>query len=213
MRIWQAPFVKQQAPAGCTQGLGLQAVPLPWKVTPTPVHCEAPLIRQVPLGEQHAPGGGHGLVVQVPPMLQTPSVHLDASVIVQLPSGRQQTPGGGEAGHGFGSQAVNSPCQVVSDPAHRYSGATVQFPVRSQQAPDGGWGQRLGSQLIQPMFQTDKPVHPASRVIVQVPFTVQQPPVGDGSGHGLGWHALHCGCQMSPTPAQSASKTTAQFWG
>jgi hypothetical protein len=30
VRAWQVPFAKQQAPVGCTHGLGLQAVALPW---------------------------------------------------------------------------------------------------------------------------------------------------------------------------------------
>jgi hypothetical protein len=162
-------------------------------------------IKHVPFGEQHAPGSGHGLVVQVPPPVQTP-VHLASTVITQLPSGLQQTPGGITGGQGFGSQTVNSACQIVSGSTHLNSAVTSQFPFQSQQAPDGGCGQALGSQVIHPMVQIEVSGQAAGRVIEHSPFRVQQPPCGDGSGHGfIGPQASQSGCQISPTFAQSTS--------
>jgi hypothetical protein len=126
VRTWQVPFAKQQAPAGCTHGLGLQTVALPWKNSSGATHCQAARIKHVPFGEQHAPGSGQGLVVQVPPGVQTPSAHLASSVMAQLPSVMQQTPGGTTRGQEFGSQTVNSACQIVSGSTHRNSAISAQ---------------------------------------------------------------------------------------
>lgn len=56
------------------------------------------------------------------------------------------------------------------------------------------------------MFQTEGSTQAAGKVIVHSPCGVQQPPLGDGSGHGfLGRQAVHSGCQTSPTFTQSTS--------
>jgi hypothetical protein len=161
--------------------------------------------KQVPSGEQHAPGGGQGLFVQVPQAVQTPSVHLACSVMLQLPSSAQQTPGGIEDGHGFGAQTVNSANQVSSGSTHSHAAFSSQVPFWSQQAPCGGCGQALGEQVSHPMVQTEVAGQAACGVMVQSPCGVQQPPTGGGSGHGFGRQADQSACQISAPTAQSAS--------
>jgi hypothetical protein len=159
----------------------------------------------VPSGEQHAPGSGHGLFVQVPQAVQTPSVHLACSVMPQVPSGAQQTPGGMEDGQGFGAQDVNWANQVCSGSTHSHSAFNSQIPFWSQQAPFGGCGQALGEQVTHPRVQVEVAAQAACGVMVQSPCGVQHPPTGGGSGQGFGVQADQSACQTSAPTAQSAS--------
>jgi hypothetical protein len=161
--------------------------------------------KQVPSGEQHAPGSGQGLFVQVPQAVQRPSVHLACSVMLQFPSGAQQTPGGIEAGQGFGAQTVNPAFQVFSGSTHSHSAFSSQAPFWSQQAPFGGCGQAFGEQVTHPMVQVEVAGQAACGVMVQSPCGVQHPPTGGGSGQGFGRQADQFACQTSAPTAQSAS--------
>ena len=88
--IVQLPVAAQQAPVGCTQGLGVQVAPM----VQVPVHCSRVVTAQEPSGWQQDPEGcGHGFGWQILPRVHVP-VHWACSVTVQLPSGWQHTPVG-----------------------------------------------------------------------------------------------------------------------
>jgi len=172
-----APVHSSLSGAEAPQGFGVQLA-APLKV---PVQADIEVSVQQPPAEQHAPGCGQGLGVQVvAPSVKTlpTAVQPPAERMVQAPAVVQHEP---TLGQGLGSQTVVRPWNVLVVVEQPVALVIVQAPVvLLQQAPTNAAQGLIGRQVVPAPTKVLVPVQAVASVIEQVPVLEQHAPARVG---------------------------------